>query len=79
MRDGVMAVSGTPSSLQAILSQLDPATPPGPVRSESPVRAEAAAREQVRNAAAEPRVNLPKDATTLNPNAPRGTYLNLTV
>jgi hypothetical protein len=30
-------------------------------------------------AAAEPRVQVPKDAATLNPNAPRGTYVNLVV
>lgn len=74
-----MAVSGTPSTLQSILSQLDPATPADPPRPEAPARQEAPAREPVRNAATEPRVNFPKDATTLNPNAPRGTYLNLTV
>lgn len=74
-----MAVSATPSSLQSILAQIDPASPSAPGRIESPSRAQVAAPEQTRAAAAEPRVNLPKDATTLDPNAPRGTYLNLTV
>lgn len=76
-----MTVTNTPSSLQAILRQLDPAVPsraPG-APTNSREAAPAAKTEAVRTAAAEPRVQVPKDATTLNPNAPRGSYLNLVV
>lgn len=72
-----MSVTNTPSSLQAILRQIEaPASAPAakPAASQS-----AAQPGEQRMAAAEPRVQVPKDAATLNPNAPRGTYLNLVV
>ncbi|MEP4378569.1 MAG: hypothetical protein ABJ215_01665 [Alphaproteobacteria bacterium] len=78
-----MTVSNTPSSLQAILRQLDPAVPsraPGAAPNSRDAAAPPAAKaEAQRTAAAEPRVQVPKDAATLNPNAPRGSYLNLVV
>tara|TARA_R110002110_G_scaffold415612_2_gene651576 strand:- start:37640 stop:37876 length:237 start_codon:yes stop_codon:yes gene_type:complete len=78
-----MSVTSAPSSLQAILRQLDPAVPsraPGVANNsrDAAVRPEAKPEAQ-RTAAAEPRVQVPKDAATLNPNAPRGSYLNLVV
>ena len=78
-----MSVTSTPSSLQAILRQLDPAAParaPGTTTNARDAAAQPSAKPDVqRTAAAEPRVQVPKDAATLNPNAPRGSYLNLVV
>ena len=76
-----MSVTNTPSSLQAILSHLEPAAPAQPARPAPDVRGTEAGRVDGRQqtAAAEPRVQVPKDAATLNPNAPRGTYVNLVV
>jgi len=78
-----MTVTNTPSSLQAILRQLDPAVPsraPGaPTNSREAAAQPATKSAAQRTAAAEPRVQVPKDAATLNPNAPRGSYLNLVV
>ena len=76
-----MSVTNTPSSLQAILRQLDPGTPSQPARPAADTRNADAGRADVaqRTAAAEPRVQVPKDAATFNPNAPRGTYVNLGV
>lgn len=63
-----MNVSSTTSTLQALLSQLDtaaaaPAPKPGPVQT----------------AEAPPRQVAPTGKATLDPNAPRGTYLNIVV
>jgi hypothetical protein len=78
-----MTVTNTPSSLQAILRQLDPTVPsraPGAATNTRDVAAPPAAKHEAqRTAAAEPRVQVTKDAATLNPNAPRGSYLNLVV
>ncbi|MBO6782416.1 MAG: hypothetical protein JJ899_03960 [Alphaproteobacteria bacterium] len=63
----------TPASLKSLLSQIEPSRP-APSRAAEPARPDAA-----RVAKAEERVNVPKDAVRLDPNAPRGTYLNLTV
>ncbi len=67
----------TPTSLKSLLSQIDPAKAAPPSRASQP--AEAARGDTARVAKAEERVNVPKDAVKLDPNAPRGTYLNLTV
>jgi hypothetical protein len=72
-----MAVSGTPTSLQSILSQIQTAKPAA-VAPAARAAADASSVGQQR-AAAEPRVNLPPGTTSLDPNAPRGTYLNLKV
>ncbi|MBT5570176.1 MAG: hypothetical protein HOJ90_03055 [Alphaproteobacteria bacterium] len=69
-----MTVSGTPTSLQSLLSQLQQATP----TQAAPV-AQRSAETPVQRAAAEPRVTVPSGTTALDPNAPRGTYLNLKV
>ena len=78
-----MTVTNNPTSLQAILRQLDPAVPsraPGSATTTREAATQPAAKTEVqRTAAAEPRVQVPKDAATLNPNAPRGSYLNLVV
>jgi len=73
-----MAVSGTPTSLQSILGQIQSAKPLAATPFERPAGDPAAPAGQQR-AAAEPRVNLPPGSTSLDPNAPRGTYLNLKV
>jgi hypothetical protein len=73
-----MAVSGTPTSLQSILSQIQTAKPAATAPVARPASDPAAPVSQQR-AAAEPRVNLPPGSTSLDPNAPRGTYLNLKV
>lgn len=69
----------TPASLKSLLSQIDPAQPGAPARAGQPVANEKAAGAPQRTANADARVNLPKDAVRLDPNAPRGTYVNLTV
>jgi len=77
-----MSVTSPPSSLQAILRHLDPAAPArasGVETSGKSAAPPAAKADAQQTAAAEPRVQVPKDAATLNPNAPRGTYLNLVV
>lgn len=68
----------TPTSLKSLLSQIEPARANAPARAAQPAQAERVAPQQ-RTAAADPRVNVPKDAVQFNPNAPRGTYVNLTV
>lgn len=78
-----MSVTNAPPALQAILRQLDPAVPshaPGAgANARDAATPPAGKADPQRSAAAEPRVQVPKDAATLNPNAPRGTYLNLVV
>ena len=75
-----MSVTNAPTSLQAILCQIEsPAPAPGAARAASAAKAGPAPSGPERMAAAEPRVQVPKDAATLNPNAPRGTYVNLVV
>ena len=73
-----MAVSGTPTSLQSILSQIQTAKPAATAPAARPAAPDIAPTGQQR-AAAEPRVNVPPGTTSLDPNAPRGTYLNLKV
>ena len=73
-----MAVSGTPTSLQSILSQIQTAKPAAAAPAARPATPDMAPTGQQR-VAAEPRVNLPPGTTSLDPNAPRGTYLNLKV
>lgn len=73
-----MAVSGTPTSLQSILSQIQTAKPAAAAPSAPLTTPESTPAAQQR-AAAEPRVNVPPGTTSLDPNAPRGTYLNLKV
>ena len=74
-----MSDSITPASLKTLLSQIEPAraaeaTRP-PERTATPSAQDGAARTTTTGE----RVDLPKDAVRFDPNAPRGTYLNLTV
>lgn len=73
-----MAVNGTPTSLQSILSQIQTAKPAAATPTARAATPDATSLGQQR-AAAEPRVNVPAGTTSLDPNAPRGTYLNLKV
>jgi len=69
----------TPTSLKSLLSQIEPARANTAARAAQPAPAQAERAAPQRTAAADPRVTVPKDAVQLNPNAPRGTYVNLTV
>jgi hypothetical protein len=73
-----MAVSGTPTTPQSLFSQINPAAQSAPSRAAPQVERGPEAPAP-RLAAAEQRVKIPEGATTLDPNAPRGTYLNLKV
>ena len=68
----------TPTSLKSLLSQIEPARANTAARAAQPAPAQAERAGPQRTAATDPRVNVPKDAVQLNPNAPRGTYVNLT-
>lgn len=69
----------TPTSLKSLLSQIEPARANATAQAAQPAPAQAERVAPQRAAATDPRVNVPKDAVQLNPNAPRGTYVNLTV
>jgi hypothetical protein len=73
-----MAVSNDPTPLHTVLQQIASASAPAgtkPVAAANP----APQAEGARQAQAEPRVKVPADAKALDPNAPRGTHLNLVV
>lgn len=71
-----MAVTNDPTPLRSVPQQIGSAA--GAAKPAEPERP-APAADGARQARAEPRVKLPSDATSLDPNAPRGTYLNLVV
>lgn len=84
-----MVTSETPSVLQAMLARLDasaaagkaqPAQAPRATQAADPVAARNVnARPAAQAVESRPQVRIPDDATSLDPNARRGTYLNLVV
>lgn len=65
-----MNVSNATTTIQALLRQIDPATPPVPAKVKGQQVAQAeASRPQV----------TPAGQSQFDPNSPRGTYLNIVV
>jgi len=74
-----MSVSNTPTALQAILQQIQ-STQQAPAQPAlTPDEDPSAGGSTAQTANAEPRVQVPQDAATFDPNAPRGSYVNLVV
>lgn len=84
-----MVTNETPSVLQAMLARLDASAAAGKAQPAQATRAAQAAepaasrpldaRPAAQAAESRPQVRIPNDATSLDPNARRGTYLNLVV
>lgn len=72
-----MNVSDASNAIQSLFARLEQTA--GPARAADLPASQRGAQGSGQVADARPQVNLPKDATSLNPNAPRGTYLNLVV
>lgn len=73
-----MAVNGPATPLSAVLSQIQ--APHRPATAATPVQANAETQQAARPAAPPPPNGVTQNgASELNPNAPRGSYLNIVV